>query len=76
MENSHLKTLKPEEFRRLTGVKAETFAKMLAIIQKAIQTKKAKVGRPNKLSCEQMFLMTLEYLREYRTYSIFQKVME
>ncbi|WP_148204996.1 IS5-like element ISCaa3 family transposase [Candidatus Amoebophilus asiaticus] len=68
MENSHLKTLKPEEFRRLTGVKAETFAKMLAIIQKAIQTKKAKVGRPNKLSCEQMFLMTLEYLRGYRTY--------
>lgn len=68
MRNSDIKILKPEEFRRLTGVKAETFATMLEVINKAIKIKKAKGGRPNKLTCEQMLLMTLEYLREYRTY--------
>jgi len=68
MKNSDIKTLKPEEFRRLTGVKAETFANMLAVVNKAIKMKKVKGGRPNKLTCEQMLLMTLEYLREYRTY--------
>ena len=68
MRNSDIKTLKPEEFSRLTGVKAETFATMLAVINKATKIKKAKGGRPNKLTCEQMLLMTLEYLREYRTY--------
>jgi len=30
--------------------------------------KKAKGGRPNKLSLEDRLLMALEYLREYRTY--------
>ena len=68
MKNSDIKTLKPEEFRRLTGVKAETFAIMLEVISKAIKMKKVKGGRPNKLNCEQMLLMTLEYLREYRAY--------
>ena len=68
MRNSDIKTLKPEEFRRLTGVKAETFAIMLEVISKAIKMKKVKGGRPNKLNCEQMLLLTLEYLREYRTY--------
>ena len=30
--------------------------------------KKAKGGRPNNLTIENRILMTLEYLREYRTY--------
>lgn len=35
---------------------------------KKIKKKKAKGGRKNKLNEENMLLMVLEYLREYRTY--------
>jgi hypothetical protein len=57
MRNKDIKSLKAEDFRRLTGVKAETFAVMLEVVNKAIKIKKAKGGRPNKLTCEQMLLM-------------------
>ena len=59
--------LSGEEFRRLTGVKRETF-KMVELLGVARSAKKAFGGRPNKLSVEDTLLMTLEYLREYRTY--------
>jgi hypothetical protein len=64
----NVKNLKPEEFRRLTGVKIETFKKLLEIINEAIKAKKIRGGRPNKLCAADMILRTLEYLREYRTY--------
>ena len=60
--------IKAEAFRRLTGVKHETFKKMVEILGQAHKEKKRRGGRPNKLSVEDMLLMTLEYLREYRTY--------
>jgi hypothetical protein len=60
--------LDDEKFRRLTGVKRQTFKKMTAILQRAHALKKAKGGRPNSLSVREMLLMSLEYLREYRTY--------
>jgi len=42
---------------------------MLEVIKKAEKEKvKKKTGRPKKLSVEDRLLMTLEYLREYRTY--------
>jgi hypothetical protein len=50
MKFDTIKNLKPEEFRRLTGVKLETFNKMIEIIEEAVRVKKAKGGRPNKLS--------------------------
>jgi uncharacterized Fe-S cluster-containing radical SAM superfamily protein len=50
MKFDTIKNLKPEEFRRLTGVKPETFNKMIEIIEEAIRIKKAKGGRPNKLT--------------------------
>jgi hypothetical protein len=56
------------EFRRLTGVKKPTFIKMVDVLQNAHKKKKALGGRPNKLCIEDMLLMALEYLREYRTY--------
>jgi hypothetical protein len=68
MRFERIKNLKAEEFRRLTGVKSETFQKMVEIIDAALREKKSKGGRPNKLSPADMILMTLEYLREYRTY--------
>jgi len=63
-----LKAVSDANFRRITGVKINTFAKMVEIVRVAHKKKKARGGRPNKLSIEDMILMALEYLREYRTY--------
>lgn len=68
MKWNHIKGLQPAAFRRLTGVKQVTFERMVEILEEAQVTKKIQGGRPNKLSIEEMLLMTLEYLREYRTY--------
>jgi hypothetical protein len=68
MRFEQVKNLKAEEFRRLTGVKRETFQKMVDVIDSVLRAKKTRGGRPNKLSAADMILMTLEYLREYRTY--------
>lgn len=57
-----------EGFRRLTGIKRTTFAVMLGILRQAEIVLKAQGGKPNKLAMENRLLMTLEYLREYRTY--------
>lgn len=68
MKYSQIKDLKEELFRRLTGIKAGTFNRMVQILSEADKKKKAKGGRRNKLSIEDRLLMALEYLREYRTY--------
>jgi len=47
----------------------KTFETMVVLIREAEKKKKAQGGRPNKLSVENRILMTLEYLREYRTYA-------
>ena len=60
--------MKEKDFRRQTGVKIETYEKMVEIVKKVRRAKKAKGGRKNKITVEKMVLMTLEYLREYRTY--------
>lgn len=60
--------LKNSQFRRLTGVKQKTFEKMAEILLVAHRKKKERGGRPNTLCVEDMLLMALEYLREYRTY--------
>ncbi len=63
-----VQNLKEEEFRRLTGVKRNTFNKMAEIVEEGLRGRKSRGGRPNRLSSQDMVLMTLEYLREYRTY--------
>jgi hypothetical protein len=68
MRYNQIEDLKDEKFRRLTGVKKLTFEQMLEIIRVSDKKKKAKGGRKNKLSLEDQLLLTLEYLREYRTY--------
>jgi len=60
--------LAADEFRRLTGVKKRTFEEMVTLLQEARTQKKLRGGRQNKLSIEETLLMSLEYLREYRTY--------
>ena len=68
MKYNNLKMSSEKDFRRVTGVKRKTFDTMVSILSQAHKLKKMNGGRPNKLSIEEMLLMTLEYLREYRTY--------
>lgn len=68
MKYDNLKRTSDKEFRRVAGVKRETFNVMVEILTIAHKLKKAKGGRPNKLCIEDMLLMALEYIREYRTY--------
>ena len=63
-----VKGLDEEKFRRLTGVKRTTFDKMVNILEQCIKNRETTKGRKKKLSIENMLLMTLEYIREYRTY--------
>ena len=63
MKYEKIKVIKPEDFRRLTGVKVKTYEKMVEIVGNAQKAKKAQGGRKNKLSVEDMVLMALEYLR-------------
>ena len=60
--------LSEKEFRRLIGIRKETFQEMIEVLKSAELKKKAMGGKPNKLNMEDRLLMTLEYLREYRTY--------
>ena len=68
MKYDQIKELPDKKFRRLTGVKRSTFARMVEILKDADQQKKVRGGRKNKLEIENQLLMALEYLREYRTY--------
>ena len=67
MSYEQVNRLKPEEFKRLCGVRPETFSQMLEVVRSLLLAKQ-KTGRPSKLSLEDQLLMTLEYWREYRTY--------
>jgi len=69
MKHEKLHTLTDAAFRRATGVKRKSFTLMVEIIIKTeAEQKKKRPGRPKKLSVKDRLLMTLEYLREYRTY--------
>lgn len=63
-----IKNLDEEKFKRLTGVKRETFSKMLEILNKQYKQDRKNGGRHRSITIEDTLLMTLEYLREYRTY--------
>ena len=59
-------------FKRLFGVKQETFEKMKAILQKEYDKMHRFGGKPPKLSVEDKLMVTLKYLREYRTYGTYR----
>jgi hypothetical protein len=54
-------------FKRLYGVKPDTFEKMTAILRKEFETMHKAGGSPPKLSIQDKLTITLKYLREYRT---------
>jgi hypothetical protein len=56
------------KFRRLIGVRKDTFEMMISIVKEAENKKSSRRGKPVSLGVEDRLLMTLEYLREYRTY--------
>lgn len=66
MAYQEVKKLTEEEFKRYTGVKKETFNKMVEKVKEKEQKKK-KLGRPSEITAEDKVLITLEYYREYRT---------
>jgi len=68
MKHEKTKNLSNKDFRRLTGVQRKTFDKMVEILKKAEEARRRKGGHESKLSIEDMLLLALEYLREYRTY--------
>lgn len=68
ISKSMVQCLKNQAFKRLTGVKKQTFKQMILVLNEAERQKKLLGGRPSRLIMEDRLLMTLEYLREYRTY--------
>ena len=68
MKYKGIAKIEGRKFRRLTGVKRETFEKMVEILSMADRVTKKRGGRKNTLSVEERLLMALEYIREYRTY--------
>jgi hypothetical protein len=54
-------------FKRIIGVKPETFAKMKEILQKEYEQLHKLGGKPPKLSVEDKLKIALMYYREYRT---------
>jgi len=63
-----VKTLRPDKFRRLTGVKPTVFNKMVVVLKRAEKQKRKRGGKLPKLCLEDRLLLTLEYLRDYPTY--------
>ena len=63
-----VRKLSSSEFKRLTGVRKDTFVEMVSIVKEAENKKMSQGGKPSHLSIEDRLLMALEYLREYRTY--------
>lgn len=69
MRYDTVKDLSSNQFKRLTGVSKNTFNKMVPILKEAkVRSRKYRGGRKAIFSIEDILLMTLEYLREYRTY--------
>lgn len=68
--------LNDTQFRRKAGVKRNTFNKMVEIVKESEEQRKKLSGRPLKLSYEDQVLMTLEYMREYRTYFSLAQIYE
>ena len=60
MRYEEVKELKPEAFKRLTGVKPEVFNEMLAVLCKA-ETAKKKAGRSSKLTPADKLLLVMSY---------------
>lgn len=66
MRLQKIEKLKPKKFKRRFGVKKETYYLLVEIVKN--QEHNQKRGRKTKLLVQEQVLVTLQYLREYRTY--------
>jgi hypothetical protein len=62
-----LQKMKQTDFKRLVGVKKETFGLMLEVCEEHHKEKKRLGGKPNSLSIADRLLLMLGYYREYRS---------
>ena len=60
--------LNAKEFQRYTGIKRETYNKMLEIVTEAHRIARTKGGVKSKFTVEQMLLITIEYWKSNCTY--------
>jgi hypothetical protein len=63
------KALTEVQFKRLIGVKKQTFEEMIAILREEYSKKHQKRGRHSNLTLELQLFMTLEYFRQYITFA-------
>jgi len=71
MENKYeaTKKLSSSQFKRIIGVRKQTFVEMVNILREAYENKHKRRGRHSNLSIELQLLMALEYLRQYITFA-------
>ena len=69
MKYENMQKLSDEQFRRISGVRRNTFEKMIEILIVSEAIRRSKGGPKPRLTLEDSLLATLEYLREYRTYA-------
>lgn len=62
MRYDEVEGLPPDQFKRLTRVKRETFTQMVSVLG-ASELQKKWAGRPSKLSLADPLLLTLRYWR-------------
>ena len=67
MTPEQVQKLNDTQFRRYFGIKKQTYAHMLSILQEAYTEQHKKGGRKNEISLENKLKLTLSYYREYRT---------
>ena len=56
------------DFKRVVGVRRDTFKEMVKVVRKHYRKMKSKGGRNKSMSANDETLMMLEYYREYRTF--------
>lgn len=61
-----LQHLSVTEFKRLCGLRHQTFNEMVEVLRPELE-RQGRRGGQNKLSVEDQLLVTLEYWREYRS---------
>lgn len=66
MPYTELQPLSGGEFKRLCGVRRQTFAEMVAVLQPQLERQRRRGGQP-KLSLEDQLLVAMAYWREYRS---------
>ncbi len=69
MQYKEVSKLSKTKFKRIVGVKKETFGLMIKILSVAYAIKHEFGGKPDKMQLEDKLLIALNYWREYRTYA-------